>query len=127
MQTSFQEVHDLISHYLKERDREPCSSWDIAKSIVIETAELLEHYQWDEANFIKWKYNKPKDKEKIAKEVADIFIYLFQFCDLNQINPVKAIIDKLKHLEEKYPIEKVWENNSEYWKIKEKYREESND
>lgn len=91
---------------------------------MIEAAELIEHYQRDESNALKWKYNKPKDKEKIAKEAADIFIYLFQFCDLNQINPVEAIKTKLEHLEEKYPVGKVWNDNSEYWKIKEEYRSE---
>jgi len=99
---------------------------DIAKSIVIEAAELLEHFQWDGGK-------NPVDKSKldgkniteIKFEVADVFWYLTIFCHETGIDIVDALEQKYKHNEEKYP-EKMFagKNNDEfYYAQKKKYRQ----
>ena len=66
----------------------------LAKSIIIEAAELLENFQWGEVS---------KDEENIKEELADVLIYALAFA-LDQGYDVKEIIeDKLKKNALKYP------------------------
>ncbi len=97
---------------------------DIAKSITIESAELLEHFQWDETNSHKQGI-VPKDKVKIGEEVADVFWYLIAFCYATGINLEAAIHDKLLKNEKKFPVEmfKGQHNDQFYKEQKRKYRQ----
>lgn len=100
---------------------EECS--DIAKSIVIESAELLEHFQWDES-YKEIRENRSKDWEKIGDEVADIFWYLVEFCDSAGLDLKKVVESKMTKNEKKYPVEmfKGKHNNEFYMEQKRKYR-----
>jgi NTP pyrophosphatase (non-canonical NTP hydrolase) len=73
---------------------------NIAVSVSIEAAELLEHFQWTENN-------PPDDKEKqaIAYEIADVAIYLSYLCHDLGIDLDQSVGEKvaLNHL--KYPLE----------------------
>jgi NTP pyrophosphatase (non-canonical NTP hydrolase) len=96
---------------------------DIAKAISIEAAELLEHFQWDVSD--RMKYQQPKNWEEISQEAADVFWYLVTFCHKSGINLPEAVEKKIKHLEEKYP-EKEFAgkfNSEAYYRNKAKYRE----
>ena len=78
--------------------------WDVANtsrglaiSVSLEASELLEYYQWKDENF--------GSKDDLASEVADIFIYLIQFADKNEIDILPEIIKKLEKTAKKYPVE----------------------
>lgn len=74
---------------------------DLALSIVLEAAELLENFQWlsnEEAY--------EKNIANIKAELADILIYCFRFADEYDFDIEKIIVDKLKQNEKKYPIGK---------------------
>ena len=60
---------------------------NIAISVAVESAEILEHFQFDEMT---------KDKAALAGELADVANYLFQLAYLCDIDLEKAILDKLK-------------------------------
>ena len=78
---------------------------DMAVSIAIETAELLEHFQWktkDEVN----EYVK-NHKNEIGKEIADIAIYLLELADNLDIDILQAIESKLNENAAKYPVDKA--------------------
>ncbi|WP_277584858.1 nucleotide pyrophosphohydrolase [Psychrobacillus antarcticus] len=72
----------------------------LAISISLEASELLEHFQWASAeDAIK------KDKQAIADEAADVFIYLLQFADVLGIDLKEAAQQKMKKNALKYPKE----------------------
>ncbi len=98
---------------------------DSAKSIVIEGAELLEHFQWDESDKDIPTISKQKDWAKVAKEVGDVFWYWITFCNKAGIDPNEAIEITIAHNEEKYPAEKFNGQHNEdfYRQQKAKYRE----
>ncbi len=77
---------------------------NLAISISIEAAELLENFQWaeDEEEVLREK------REEIEDEVADILIYLLFFCDAAKIDPIKAAQRKMDKNEVKYSLDKVW-------------------
>lgn len=94
---TFQEISDRIRKYLEDRDWDSNPSQSLAISVALEAAELLEHYQWTD---------KPVgDKDAIAAELADVFIYAFQIAQNENIDIPQAIINKLEKAAKKYPAE----------------------
>lgn len=94
---TFEEISQLIRKHLEERDWLNNPSRGLAISIALEASELLEHYQWQDESV--------GDKQALGEELADIFIYAFQFAMKNDIDIPAAIQQKLKKSAEKYPAE----------------------
>lgn len=66
----------------------PQTPRNLAMSLAIEAAEVLEHFQWREA---------VEDSDALASELADVGLYLLQLASVTGINLEQAIIDKLEH------------------------------
>ncbi len=80
---------------------------DLAISIMIEAAELLELFQWRSEEEVKELVTSKVFIEKIQREMADILIYLLSLADVLNIDLGKAVIRKLKENSAKYPPEEV--------------------
>jgi len=78
---------------------------NIAKSICIEAAELLELFQWGE---------EPKSTEKLKEELADVLLYSLMLADKYNFNIKEIMIDKINSNEKKYPVEKAKGNSKKY-------------
>jgi NTP pyrophosphatase (non-canonical NTP hydrolase) len=90
---------------------------DCAKSIVIEGAELLEHFQWDETTRFRKEEEKLKNWEEIQLEVADVFWYLISFCEGSGIDLATCVEKKLPLNAKKFPVEKFTkQNNRKFYK-----------
>lgn len=102
---SFRTLAEKMDKFDMDRKWTNLSPEDLAKSIILEGAELLEHFQWDMT--LKNRKDKPleKNKEEIEKEVADILIYLMKFCREMKIDIVNATMKKIEKLEKKYPVD----------------------
>ena len=120
-------IEKKISKHVKDRGWDNPRPSDLAKSIMIEGAELLELFQWDNLSLDEVK----KDKEKIERikgELADVFIYALEMSVLLKLDTEKIITKKLAHVAKKYPAKlmKQAKNDSEaesaYWRIKKEYR-----
>ena len=59
---------------------------NLAMSLCIEAAEVLEHFQWRDTVV---------DKEGLASELADVSLYLLQLASISGIDLEQAILDKL--------------------------------
>ena len=70
---------------------------NLAKSICIESAELLENFQWGQD----W-----DNKVNVKEELADILTYCLLMCDKLNLDPNKIILDKMKKNIIKYPTGK---------------------
>src|SRR3989338_3252218 len=119
-----------VYKHLKEQNWHNLRPSDLAKSIIIEGAELLELFQWENLSLEEIKSNKGKIEE-IKKELADVLIYAIQMAVLLNLNTDKIINDKLNHVAKKYPAKLMKKkakkdsgsgDDSEYWKIKKAYR-----
>jgi len=66
--------------------RAPQTPRNIATSLAIEAAEVLEHFQWSETT------RRPPE---LAGELADVALYLLQLAYLQDIDLEQAILDKL--------------------------------
>ncbi len=65
----------------------PQTPRNIAASLAIEAAEVLEHFQWGE---------QMSDRPELAAELADVMLYLLQLASLCDIDLEQAVLDKLK-------------------------------
>ncbi len=105
----------MISNKLKKKllDFRKARDWekfhrpkDLALSIVLEAAELLEHFQWKTDNEIE-EMLKDDLKKDISEEVADIAFYLTYLCHDLGLDLEKIAAEKLDKNNKKYPADKV--------------------
>jgi NTP pyrophosphatase (non-canonical NTP hydrolase) len=78
---------------------------NLACSLVIEAAELLELFQWktpEESEAL-----IASKREAIEHELADVAVYLLELADNLGVDLLKAIATKMDHNEAKYPVEKA--------------------
>ena len=121
------ELEKKIYKHLKDRNWHNLRPADVAKSIMIEGAELLELFQWENLSLEEVKKNKKKIEE-IKNELADVFIYALDMSVLLNFDTEKVILKKLAKVNKKYPakIMKVGKGGpgteSNYWKIKKEHR-----
>ena len=88
---------------------------NMAISIMIEAAELLEHFQWKNKEEVE-KHLK-ENREEVVDEIADIAIYLFEMVDILGIDLNEAINYKLDKNAKKYPVEKSKGTATKYTKL----------
>jgi NTP pyrophosphatase (non-canonical NTP hydrolase) len=72
-------------------------------SIAIEAAELMEHFQWltnEESTALA----ASGERKEIVDELADVFIYCLSFANQMDLDLSHAILDKLRHNEDRYPV-----------------------
>jgi NTP pyrophosphatase (non-canonical NTP hydrolase) len=73
-------------------------------SISIEAAELMEHFQWLTIEQSRKLLRDKKKRVEIEDELADIAIYVLDFCNLFNINIEESIVRKLDKTARKYPV-----------------------
>lgn len=78
---------------------------NLACALSVEAAELLEHFQWlTEAQS---RTLSPDQRQAVAAEAADVFLYLLQLCDQLGIDLADAARAKLVVNAQKYPVDKA--------------------
>ena len=103
-----EEVMKEIEQFNKERDWDQFHSPEnLAKSIAIESGELLECFQW----------NNNYDKEEVSEELADVFTYCIMMADKLGVNPKEIILKKLDKTRKKYPVDKAKGVSTKYNKL----------
>lgn len=85
---------------------------DLAISISLESAELLECFQWSGSDT-----EVTSKLEEMKEELSDIFIYSILLADRLQINLDEVIQAKIAKNAEKYPVEKSFGKSSKYTEI----------
>ena len=90
-------VRDAIRQFMEERDWQQFHTPEnLAKSVSIEAAELLECFQWGDA-----------DLESAKDELADVLTYCMLLADKLGLDPDTIVLDKLEKTREKYPVAKA--------------------
>jgi NTP pyrophosphatase (non-canonical NTP hydrolase) len=88
---------------------------DLAISLSLEAAEVLEHFQWKSEKEIE-EYVK-NNKEEIAAELADVLNYLLLTAHDLDIDIADALNKKIGKSETKYPVEKAKGTHTKYNKL----------
>jgi NTP pyrophosphatase (non-canonical NTP hydrolase) len=67
--------------------KRPQTPRNLAISLSLEAAEILEHFQWRD---------EVKDKDELASELADVTLYLLQLASISGIDLEQAVLNKLR-------------------------------
>ncbi len=94
-----QETIQRIRKFTEDRDWDQFHSpANLAKSIVIEAAELLECFQWSDTDY---------DLQHVKEELADVIVYSQNLLDKLGLDADEIVNMKMTQNERKYPIEKA--------------------
>ena len=101
-----QETINRIRKFTEDRE------WDrfhtpenLAKSIVIEAAELLECFQWNDSDY---------DLQHVKEELADVIVYTQDLLDKLSLDADDIVNMKMNQNEKKYPVSKAKGNAAKY-------------
>lgn len=88
-----------IRKFTSDRDWDKYHSpANLAKTIAIESSELLECFQWDDNNF---------KIEQVKEELADVIVNCQNLLDKLNLDVDEIINSKMDQNEKKYPVDKV--------------------
>lgn len=106
-------TQETIKQALKFRDDRNWKQFhnpkDMAISISLEAAELLEVFQWSAEDTV-----CEAKKDKIKEELADVLIYCIHMADACGLDMDEIIREKLIRNNEKYPVEKAKDSAQKY-------------
>lgn len=107
---------DQIVAFRDARDwRQFHNAKDLALSLSLEAAEVLELYQWKTGAAID--NVATEQKEDLSDELADVFFYTLLMANDAGIDLEYALRKKLKKNADKYPIEKAKGSSRKYTEL----------
>ena len=108
---------ETIDQVLKFRDDRNWKQFhnpkDLAISISLEAAELLEVFQWSADDVV-----CANKSDKIKEELADVVNYCILMADACGLDLDDIVQEKIKRNNEKYPVEKAFGGKEKYTELK---------
>lgn len=96
---------DALKQFILERDWSQFHSQEnLAKSISIEAAELLECFQW----------GSEAEKVRVVDELADVLTYCLLLADKLGVDANDIVLRKLEETQAKYPVSKARGTSTKY-------------
>lgn len=106
-------LRERLRAFVRERDWEQFHSpKNLAMAMIVEAAELVEHFQW--ATEQESRELTPEQRVKVEQEIADTFIYLLRLSDVLGTDLIEAAHRKMDLNAQKYPADKVRGRNDKY-------------
>ena len=103
------ETINRIRKFTEDRDWDQFHSpANLAKSIVIEAAELLECFQWSDEEY---------DLQHVKEELADVIVYSQYLLDKLGLDSDEIVNMKMTMNEAKYPVDKAKGNAAKYTEL----------
>ena len=107
------ELMEALLAFRRERDWEQFHTpRNLAASVCIEAAELLEHFQWSKDAELDDLV--ARNREAIEHEIADVAIYLCLLCADLKVSLPDAVRSKLELNKQKYPVDKARGKSTKY-------------
>ena len=109
-------LQELVVKFRDERDwKQFHNPKDLSISLLLEAAELLEHFQWkntDEmAEHIRLK------KQEVSEELADVLYWVLLIANDLDVDIQAALVAKMRVNERKYPRHKARGNHKKYTEL----------
>lgn len=105
-----QETIDQVIKFRNDRNwKQFHNPKDLAISINLEAAELMEVFQWSGADTV-----CEAKKDKIREELADVLNYCILMAEACELDMDEIIQEKIKRNNEKYPVDKARGSSKKY-------------
>ncbi|MGP1717975.1 MAG: nucleotide pyrophosphohydrolase [Methylophilus sp.] len=113
MPDSIHELRTRINNFVEERDwAQFHSPKNLAMSMIVEAAEVVEHFQWMTEQ--ESRQLDAATKEKVGHELADTLVYLMRIAEVCGIDLIAAANAKIDLNAQKYPVDKCKGSNAKY-------------
>ena len=110
------QLNEEVNLFVEERDWGPFQTpKNLSMALIVEAAELVEHFQWmrpEESDSL-----TNDKKKKVAEELADILIYTVRLADRLGLDLEQSAKDKLTKNYRKYPVEKARGKATQYTEL----------
>ncbi|CAN5621376.1 nucleotide pyrophosphohydrolase [soil metagenome] len=104
-QTTVGELRAAVQQFVAARDwQQHHTPKNLAMSIAIEAAEIMEHFQWLTLEQSATLVNDVEKRAEVADELADVLIYCLSFANSAKIDVSHAIQTKLMRNETRFPV-----------------------
>jgi dCTP diphosphatase len=104
--TTVAKLRQLLAHFVAEREWEKYHDpKNLSMAIAIETAELMEHFQWVRNEELPQLLADDRRRREIAEELADITCFVLSLANALQLDLSSAVEQKLLQNAAKYPAE----------------------
>ncbi len=104
-------MDELVRAVLAFRDERDWKQFhnpkDLAISIMLEAAELLEHFQWKTPDEVESLVATAENRRRLGEEMADVLILLVSLADAVGLDLLAAARAKLEENALKYPVERA--------------------
>ena len=99
---TIEDLKAIVNHFVEERSWKSFHSpKNLAMSISIEAAELMEHFQWSHSDST----SSPVDHDSpIAQELSDVLAYSLALANVLGIDLSRALESKMERNRQKYPV-----------------------
>lgn len=103
--TTLAELRTLVADFVAARDWNRFHTpKNLAMSIAIEAAELMEHFQWLTVDEAQAHVADAERRAVVADELADVLIYCLSFANAASIDVAAAIHTKMARNQERFPV-----------------------
>lgn len=116
MDGDIQQLQADLRRFAEERDwGQFHTPKNLAASLSIEAAEVLEHFQWlTDAQSAQLSDEK---RREVGHEIADVLLYLLQLADKLDIDPLVAAREKLAINAARYPVDQAKGSSRKYTEL----------
>lgn len=113
--TNIKQLKEIVKIFCEEREWDQFhNAKDLALALIVEAAELLEHFRWKSEKEIKEMFDNNNKKNEISEEMADVLYFLLRMAQKYDIDLSETLKNKIEKNKEKYPIEKFKGSNKKY-------------
>jgi NTP pyrophosphatase (non-canonical NTP hydrolase) len=115
------DIYEIQKMFVKFRDDREWQKYHTPKnqaiSMGLESAEVLEHFQWKTDAEVKEYLANPENRKAVGKELADVLSYILIMSGDIGIDIVQAAQEKNQNNIDKYPVEKIKGNYRKYTEL----------
>lgn len=103
-ETTLAELRQIVEQFVAERDWHRFHTpKNLAMSLSVEAAELMEHFQWLTAEQSRAVRGKDDKLAAVGEELADVFCYVLAMANELGLDLATALRGKIRKNHEKYP------------------------
>ncbi|MFQ5805940.1 MAG: nucleotide pyrophosphohydrolase [Phycisphaerae bacterium] len=104
--TTVTQLRRLVAGFVAEREWQRYHDpKNLSMAIAIETAELMEHFQWVRSDELPELLRDQRHKAKIGEEIADIMCFLLALANTLELDLSSAVARKIEKNAAKYPVQ----------------------
>jgi NTP pyrophosphatase (non-canonical NTP hydrolase) len=103
--TSIAQLRDEVHQFVQDRNwGKYHTPKNLGMSIAIETAEIMEHFQWHSSEGSLELIKEPEIKQLVSDELADVLVYCFAMANQAEIDISSAVRSKMARNQERFPV-----------------------